>query len=157
MGYVQLGYRPKSDDLVCEFYVDPAKGYTVRTASEHVASESSIGTWTEVATMNPRIRKMGAKVFEIKGNWVKIAYPSELFEPGNMPQIHSSIAGNVFGMKMVDRLRLESIHWPHGLMKSFRGPMFGIPGVRRLIRVKMSKKNRKIPEISLRIDSLTLR
>jgi ribulose-bisphosphate carboxylase large chain len=136
MGYLQLGYKPKPDDLVCEFYVEPAKGYTVRKAAENVASESSIGTWTDISTMKPEIKKMGAKVFEIKGKWVKIAYPSELFEPGNMPQIHSSIAGNIFGMKIVDNLRLESIHWPQGLMKSFRGPMFGIPGVRKLLNVK---------------------
>ena len=65
MSYVQLKYRPDESDLVCAFYVDPAKGCTVRKAAEHVASESSIGTWTDVATMKPRIRKMGAKVFEI--------------------------------------------------------------------------------------------
>jgi ribulose-bisphosphate carboxylase large chain len=136
MGYIQLGYKPDRDDLICEFYVQPAHGYTVRTTSEHVASESSIGTWTDVSTMKPRIKKMAAKVFEIKGNWVKIAYPAGLFEAGNMPQIYSSIAGNVFGMKMVENLRLESIHWPRSVMKSFRGPMFGIPGVRRLLKVK---------------------
>jgi ribulose-bisphosphate carboxylase large chain len=136
MGYLQLDYKPGRNDLVCEFYVDPAKGYTVRKAAEHVASESSIGTWTDVATMKPRIRKMGAKVFDIKGKWVKIAYPQELFEEGNMPQIYSSIAGNIFGMKMVDNLRLESIHWPKSIMRSFKGPMFGIPGVRKVLGVK---------------------
>ncbi len=136
MSYIQLGYKPVKNDLVCEFFVEPAKGYTVRTAAENVASESSIGTWTNVATMNPDIEKMGAKVFEIKGNWIKIAYSSELFEAGNMPQVHSSIAGNVFGMKMVENLRLESIHWPTKLMRSFKGPAFGISGVRRLLKVK---------------------
>jgi ribulose-bisphosphate carboxylase large chain len=136
MGYIQIGYRPGKNDLVCEFYVDPAKGYTVRKAAEHVASESSVGTWTDVATMKPSIMKMAAKVFEIKGNWVKIAYPADLFEPGNLPQILSSIAGNIFGMKMLENLRLESIHWPRSLMDSFRGPVFGVPGVRRLLKIK---------------------
>jgi len=136
MGYIQTGYRPDKNDLVCEFYIEPAKGSTVKKAAEHVASESSTGTWTDVATMKPRIRNLGAKVFEIKGKWVKIAYPSELFEGGNMPQIYSSIAGNIFGMKIVRNLRLESVHWPKSIMKSFRGPMFGIPGVRKLLKVK---------------------
>lgn len=136
MGYIQIGYDPDEKDLVCEFYIEPAKGYTVKKSAEHVASESSIGTWTDVATMKPGIQKIGAKVFEIKGNWVKIAYPSELFESGNMPQIHSSIAGNIFGMKMIENLRLESIHWPNDIMQSFKGPMFGIHGVRRLLKVK---------------------
>lgn len=136
MGYVQLGYKPSKRDLVCEFSIEPAKGYTVSKAAEHIASESSVGTWTDVAAMKPSIMRIAAKVFEIKGRWVKIAYPSDLFEPGNMPQILSSIAGNIFGMKMVGNLRLESIHWPRGLMDSFRGPLFGIPGVRRKLRVR---------------------
>ena len=135
MSYVDLSYRP-SNDLVCEFYVEPAKGLSVKEASEHVAGESSVGTWTEVQTSIPRIRKMAAKVFYIKGNHVKIAYPQELFEPGNMPQILSSIAGNIFGMKMVENLRLLDIQFPKGLVKSFKGPVYGIPGVRKVTCVK---------------------
>ncbi|MBN2330746.1 MAG: type III ribulose-bisphosphate carboxylase [Candidatus Aenigmarchaeota archaeon] len=135
MGYVQLGYKPSKRDMVCEFSLEPANGYTARQAAEHVASESSVGTWTDVATMKPSIMRIAAKVFEIKGRWVKIAYPADLFEPGNMPQILSSIAGNIFGMKMVGNLRLESIHWPRKLMESFKGPLHGIPGVRRMLRV----------------------
>ena len=45
--------------------------------------------------------KLGAKVFEIKGKNIKVAYPMELFEEGNMPQIYSSVAGNIFGMKEI--------------------------------------------------------
>ena len=136
MGYVQLDYKPVKNDLVCEFYIEPARGYTKENAAESVASESSVGTWTDIVTMKPGIMKIAAKVFEIKGDCIKIAYPSELFEPGNMPQILSSIAGNIFGMKALENLRLESIHWPQNLMRSFRGPIFGIPGVRNLLRVK---------------------
>jgi ribulose-bisphosphate carboxylase large chain len=135
MGYVQLNYRPAKDDLVCEFYIEPAKGLTVEKAAENIASESSVGTWTDIATMKPSISGIAAKVFEIGGKWVKVAYPGELFEPGNMPQILSSIAGNIFGMKAVENLRLESIHWPPGLMRSFPGPVHGIGGIRKLLRV----------------------
>jgi ribulose-bisphosphate carboxylase large chain len=122
--------------MVCEFYVEPAKGLSVKEAAEHVAGESSVGTWTEVSTSTPRIRNMAAKVFSIKGNYVKIAYPQELFEPGNMAQIMSSIAGNIFGMKAIEKLRLEDVQWPHSIMKSFRGPLYGIPGVRKITGVK---------------------
>ena len=136
MGYVQLSYKPGKNDLVCQFYVESGTGLTIKKAAEHVAAESSIGTWTDVATMKPRVRKMGARVFEIKGNWIKIAYPAELFEAGNMPQIYSSIAGNIFGMKVIKNLRLESIHWPKSIMKSFKGPVFGISGVRKVLNVR---------------------
>ncbi|MEM5804528.1 MAG: type III ribulose-bisphosphate carboxylase [Candidatus Aenigmatarchaeota archaeon] len=129
-GYVHLGYKPK-DDLVCTFRIEPATDQ----AREAVAAESSVGTWKEVATMTPRIRRMGAKVFSVKGNYFKVAYPKELFEPGNMPQIFSSIAGNVFGMKEVENLRLIDVRWPKKIMDSFRGPQYGVPGVRKLLRV----------------------
>jgi ribulose-bisphosphate carboxylase large chain len=132
--YVDLKYEPEKDDLICEFRVEPEKGISIREAAENIAAESSIGTWTEVP-MNDRIRKLGAKVFEIKGKCIKIAYPLELFEQGNMSQILSSIAGNIFGMKVIKNLKLEDIHWPYEIAKSFKGPFFGIEGIRKLLRV----------------------
>ncbi|MDI6807341.1 MAG: ribulose-bisphosphate carboxylase large subunit, partial [Candidatus Aenigmarchaeota archaeon] len=66
---------------------------------------------------------------------IKVAYPIELFEPGNMPQILSSIAGNIFGMKAVKNLRLEDVSWPHGMIRSFKGPQFGIEGIRKILSV----------------------
>jgi len=135
MSYVDLNYKPEKDDLVCIFRVEPTKGISLKKAVEAIASESSIGTWLEVKTMKPRIKKLGAKVFETKGNYVKIAYPIELFEPGNMPQILSSIAGNIFGMKQIKNLRLEDVFFPEKLIKSFKGPKFGIEGIRKLLKI----------------------
>jgi len=135
-GYMRLGYMPSKDDLVVLYKIKPARGISMHQASEAVAAESSIGTWTEISTMSPKIQKMGAKVFDIKGSLVKIAYPIELFELGNMPQIWSSIAGNIFNMKDVESLRLEDAQWPRVLAQSFRGPKFGIPGIRKLLHVK---------------------
>ena len=132
--YIDLKYEPEKNDLICLFRIEPDKGISIKKAAENVAAESSIGTWTEVK-MSPEIRKLGAKIFEIKGNYVKIAYPSELFEPGNMPQILSSIAGNVFGMKAVKNLRLEDVEWPEILIKSFKGPLYGIGGIRKLLKI----------------------
>ncbi len=92
-GYLQLGYEPAKKDIVVSYKIKPAPKISFEQAAEAVAAESSIGTWTEVAAMSPEIQKIGAKVFEIKNNFIKIAYPLELFELGNMPQIWSSIAG----------------------------------------------------------------
>ncbi|OGI12136.1 ribulose-bisphosphate carboxylase large subunit [Candidatus Micrarchaeota archaeon RBG_16_36_9] len=134
MSYIDLKYKSSKDDLICLFRVEPA-GKTIKEAAENIAAESSIGTWTDVKTMKPGIKKLGAKVFEIKGKYVKIAYPLELFEPGNMPQILSSIAGNIFGMKSVKNLRLEDIDWPNNLISSFKGPLYGINGIRKILKI----------------------
>src|SRR5579885_2973004 len=103
--FVQLSYRPQDDELIAIFYVEPSEGFTIKDAAGRVASESSVGTWSTLTTLTPLVRRLMAKAYEIKGNFVRISYPSELFENGNMPQILSSIAGNVFGMKAVRNLR----------------------------------------------------
>lgn len=133
--YVNLKYRPSKDDLICEFFIEPSR-ISLKEASGAVAAESSIGTWTETTATKSYVEKLAAKVFEIKGNKIKIAYPLELFEPGNIPNILSSVAGNVFGMRDLKNLRLNDIFFPEKLLRSFKGPKFGIPGIRKLLKVK---------------------
>jgi ribulose-bisphosphate carboxylase large chain len=133
--YVDLNYKPSKDDLICSFRVEPAKGISIKEAAGAVTAESSIGTWTETTTTKPYVEKLAAKVFEIKGNDVKIAYPIELFESGNIPNILSSVAGNVFGMKDLKNLRLNDIQIPEKLLRSFKGPKYGIQGIRKILKI----------------------
>jgi ribulose-bisphosphate carboxylase large chain len=133
--YVDLKYHESKNDVICEFYIEPYR-CSIKEAAGAVASESSVGTWTEVTTSNSEIEKLGAKVFSIKNNIVKISYPIELFEPGNMPSILSGIAGNIFGMKAVKNLRLIDVHFPKKIVNSFSGPLYGIDGIRRILHVK---------------------
>ncbi len=131
--FISLKYKPR-DDLVCLFRVEPNK-ISIKEAANTIALESSIGTWVDVKTKKSYVNKLGAKVFSIKGNFVKIAYPSELFEKGNAPNILSSIAGNIFGMKAVRNLRLEDIKIPDKILSSFKGPKFGVNGTRKIMKV----------------------
>ncbi len=137
--YIDLKYKPTDNDLVCEYYIEPTDGYTLEEVSEHVAGESSIGTWTSISTMKPRIaEKLKPHVYSIdkQTNEIKVAYNSELFEAGNMPEIMSSIGGNIYGMKAVRNLRLQDISFPKSILRSFKGPLFGIYGIRRMLKVK---------------------
>ena len=135
--YIDLKYKPKPNDLICTFKITPGEGINKLRAVGAVAAESSTGTWTALSTMpEKKMLKIGAKVFSIKGKYAKIAYHSNLFEPGNMAQILSSIAGNVFNMKEVKWLRLEDVKWPKKIKDSFKGPRFGIEGVRKIVGVK---------------------
>lgn len=85
--------------------------------------------------MKPYVEKLAARVFGITGREVKIAYPVELFEPGNMPNILSSVAGNVFGLKALKNLRLNDMSLPRRLIRSFKGPKYGVQGIRKLFKV----------------------
>jgi ribulose-bisphosphate carboxylase large chain len=132
--FVNLKYRPEDTDLICDFYVEPLN-QPLDVIAGGVAAESSVGTWTELTTEKSYIKEKAATVFSIKGNDVSIAYPIELFEPGNMPNILSSVAGNVFGLEDVANLRLNDITFPKELISSFKGPKYGIKGVREITGV----------------------
>ena len=132
--FVDLGYEPEETDVVCTFYVEP-EGISIEEAAGGIAAESSIGTWTELTTIKSYVEKVAARVFNIERHNVKIAYPIELFEPGNIPNILSSVSGNVFGLKTLKNIRLNDVHLPSKLVKSFEGPKYGIEGVRNLLNV----------------------
>ncbi len=131
--FINLKYKPKND-LLCLFKIVPNR-ISMKKAANTVALESSVGTWTKVPGKD-YVEKLRAKVFSIKGNLVKIAYPQELFEYDNVPNILSSVAGNIFGMKVVKSIRLEDVSFPKNILKSFSGPKYGIEGVRKMLKVK---------------------
>ena len=132
--FVNLKYRPKESDVICDFYVEP-EDISMEEAAGGVAAESSIGTWTELTTEKPYVEELAAHVFSIEGNNIKIAYPVDLFEPRNFPNILSSVAGNVFGLRALRNLRLNDIRLPNKIIGSFKGPKYGIEGIRRLLEV----------------------
>ncbi len=138
LNYIDLKYKPSKKDLICEFYLEPNK-ISIEKAASNVALESSIGTWTDIATMNKRVaRTLKPNVFYInkRKKIIKIAYNENLFEKGNMPEILSSIAGNIFGMSAIKNLRLMDISFPESIVKSFKGPKFGIEGIRKITKIK---------------------
>lgn len=138
-GFLAKGYEPDKDDLVCEYYLEPAKGITFESACQRIASESSIGTWTDIGTMPQQLfDRLSPKVFLLdrKSGIVKIAYPKELFEENNVSQIMSSVAGNIFGMSDVRNLKLLDVDFPSDFIRHYRGPYYGVEGVRKLMRVR---------------------
>jgi ribulose-bisphosphate carboxylase large chain len=134
LDFVDLKYEPKETDIVCRFHAEP-EGISIEEAAGGVAGESSIGTWTELTTVKPYVLKLAARVFSIRGYDLKIAYPQALFELGNMPNILSSVAGNVFGLKALRNIRLNDISFPRELIRSFKGPKYGTQGIRKLLKV----------------------
>ena len=136
--YLQIGYKPTRHDLVVTFRLEPAKGYRLEEVAQDIAGESSIGTWTFLGDLSPKaFTTLAARIFFLdkKTHIVKIAYPIGLFEKGSIPQLLSSIGGNVYGMKAVEHLRLEDIEFPVEYLQAFDGPAFGMGGVRRTLKI----------------------
>ncbi|MFB6125001.1 MAG: type III ribulose-bisphosphate carboxylase [Halanaeroarchaeum sp.] len=122
--FVDEGYEPGAEDLVCEFGIEPAEGLSMADAAGRVASESSNGTWATL-DVDDRVTDLSAIAFDVEEGTVRVAYPDALFEDGNMPQVLSCIAGNILGMKAVDAIRLRDAEWPAPLSGTFPGPQFG--------------------------------
>src|SRR3989344_2317919 len=133
--FVDLSYKPKKTDLKVLFYFEPEKGMSVKEAIGRIASESSTGTWTTLFTLPSRMKGLMATAYKIEGNFVYVAYPLGLWEAGNMPQLLSGIAGNIFGMKALKNLRLVDVSLPKEYLKGFQGPNLGIQGLRRYFKV----------------------
>ncbi|MGQ4875667.1 MAG: type III ribulose-bisphosphate carboxylase [Promethearchaeia archaeon] len=138
--YVNLDYEPDENDLIAMYYLeyDPKFCPNIEQASEEIAKESSIGTWTDIVTMSKEIaERLKPSTFYIdkENNIIKIAYTKELFEAGNMSQILSAIAGNIYGMKAIKNLRLLDISFPKDIINAYKGPKFGIEGIRKLLKI----------------------
>ncbi len=134
--FVDLRYRPSKTDVVCLFRFEPSDNTSRIEAVGRIASESSAGTWTTLTNLPGTIQKLKARSFEIEGNFVEVAYPIDIWEPGNVPQLLSGIAGNIFGMKALKNLRLVDVTLPLSYTRHFRGPEFGIEGIRRILKVR---------------------
>jgi ribulose-bisphosphate carboxylase large chain len=136
--FIDLKYKPRETDLVCQFKITPAKKYSFREVCSITAGESSIGTWTDISTINKETqKKITPKVYYLdkKNLRCRIAYPIELFELGNLPEILSSVGGNIYGMNSVKGLLWEDVKIPEKMLKSFKGPKFGILGLRKYLKV----------------------
>lgn len=135
MDFVDTDYEPKENELKAVFRIEAGKGNTFKEAAGKVAKESSVGTWTHIGTVNERAKRIKARVYSLNKPYVKVAYPPELFELDNVPQIMSSVAGNIFGMKAVKNLRLVHLDIPKNMLEKYEGPRYGVEGVRDLMEV----------------------
>jgi len=137
--YLQLGQKPFKTDIISVLKLMPAKGISFKDCAQELAGESSVGTWTDVKTLNTKIfNKLAAKIIYLNGKTgiVKIAYPIQLFEKGNISQLWATVAGNIFSMKKVKELKLIDLILPDQYVNSFLGPQFGIKGIREIYKIK---------------------
>lgn len=129
--YLDLKFKPNPEKyVIADFHLEARD---MKTSAAGLAAESSTGTWTKVHTTNKGMEKLAAKVYRIRGNEIKVAYPAELFEENNIPQVLSDVAGNIFGMKILRNLRLNDLTFPASYVRTFKGPALGMKGVRRMV------------------------
>ena len=134
MGYYNPDYTPKDSDTLAAFRITPQPGVDFEEAGAAVAGESSTATWTVVwtdrLTALERYQGKCYRIDPVPGNPEQciayVAYDISLFEEGSIPNMTSSIIGNVFGFKALKALRLEDLRIPPHYYKTFPGPPHGI-------------------------------
>ncbi|MDD3421191.1 MAG: RuBisCO large subunit C-terminal-like domain-containing protein [Methanocellales archaeon] len=116
----------------CTYYVESS--LPIERAARAIAAEQSTGTWTDISTKEKEVdERLGARVLEIDGSKVKIEFPIDLFEVDNVPQFLATVAGNLFGLGALKNIRLLDIKLPKSFVREFKGPRFGIEGVRKKV------------------------
>ncbi len=126
-------------DVIATYFFRPQNGTKPERAAQVICEEQTTGTWTDISTRADYVKRLDGVVESLvpqgAGYVTRIRYPAEIFEPGNMAQYVSVVAGNLFGLRRLDSVRLMDIEFPDALTR-FKGPKFGITGVRRLIGSK---------------------
>lgn len=147
--YVDIGLEVDSEKNVVATYLIE-KAVTSRLDGlaflGSVAAESSTGTWTDVKTATAGANLIAGKVFAYDPavGIAKIAYPIDLFEPGNISQLLTVIAGNAFGLADVSKLKLMDISLPKMYLASYLGPRHGIKGVYERLKIEKKYPNHRI-------------
>ncbi|MGH7595546.1 MAG: RuBisCO large subunit C-terminal-like domain-containing protein [bacterium] len=120
MPYIDKAYQPQPTDLLCSYHLEPTNGKTLESVTEELCSKAAIDTSSGAGR-----ESLAARAYAIDGNNVKVAYPAEHFESGNIPQVLSVVAGRIFGLANIANLRLLDMRFPEWWVKSFRGPAHG--------------------------------
>ena len=114
-----------------------------------LAVEQSTGTWVAVPGETPEVRRKHiAKVigvyempdyeYAVPGglqdrNWlIQIAFP-EVNIGSQIPMMLTAVVGNI---SMAGQIKLVDIRFPKKYVDGFKGPKFGIEGIRKLLGVK---------------------
>jgi ribulose-bisphosphate carboxylase large chain len=128
---------------------DPAR------AAEVIAGEQSSGTFVALPTESPELKaRSGARVERLEvldestspslpGGMqsnryrrcaLELSWPLENLGP-SLPNLLSTIAGNLFELRQVSGLRLTGLRLPEAFAAAYQGPAFGIQGTRDLAGV----------------------
>ncbi|QCP50314.1 ribulose 1,5-bisphosphate carboxylase [Trinickia violacea] len=131
-------------------------GTDPRAAADAIAGEQSSGTFVALPGETRELKeRSGARVerLEILGQTYKpslpggmrsnfytqceleLSWPIENMGP-SLPNLMSTIAGNLFELRQVSGLRLTGLRLPPSFAAAYPGPAFGIEGTRRMAGVE---------------------
>lgn len=142
------GVDPEEYIIATYYTIQPSwlDGYTLGQAA---ALEQSTGTWTPVPKETPEVRKLHAArvtgAYEVppyqwqlpktdERTWIlQIAFPIRNLGEPNLPLMLSTVVGN---LSAAGKIKLLDLSFPKKWVQGFKGPKFGIPGLKQLLKIK---------------------
>ncbi|APA89716.1 ribulose-bisphosphate carboxylase large subunit family protein (plasmid) [Paraburkholderia sprentiae WSM5005] len=127
-------------------------GVDPQQAADVIAGEQSSGTFVALPNETPELKaRAGARVerLAVLGHsdtpslsggvqakrytqcMLELSWPIENFG-ASLPNLMSTVAGNLFELRQVSGLRLKDLQLPASFAAAYPGPAFGIDGTRRL-------------------------
>jgi len=137
------------DQFILAFYYAEQESGDLLARAHALAEEQSTGTWTEVIGETNDVKERCAA--RVIGVWelpevttiaeapahverrfmVALAYPVGNVN-GQIPELLTTLYGNI---SMLSKLKLVDVFFPKSFTKRFKGPKFGIEGLRKLCGV----------------------
>jgi 2,3-diketo-5-methylthiopentyl-1-phosphate enolase len=134
--------------VIATYYCAAGRNVQIYKLASALAVEQTTGTWTSVPEETPAIRErfLGRVIgvyetpsYQIevppevdeRNFIIRIAFPVDNFGP-QFAMLLTTVIGNISSSGKVKLIDLE---WPTRMLKEFKGPKFGISGVRKLLGV----------------------
>ena len=137
------------DFIIASYIIKRPKGQNVNYLSRFAAIEQSTGTWVRVPAETEEVRKHHVArvlgVYEIpmfeyyipkdikeRTYFVQIGFPIVNIKGMGIPMLFTTVIGNIsitHGLKLVD------LAFPKAWLEDFKGPKYGIDGIRKLMNI----------------------
>jgi 2,3-diketo-5-methylthiopentyl-1-phosphate enolase len=135
--------------IIASYIIKRPRGQNVNYLARFAAIEQSTGTWVRVPAETAEVRKDHVArvlgVYELphweypsqipkedRTYFVQMGFPIVNVQGCGIPLLLTSVIGNIsitHGLKLVD------LAFPKAYLKDFKGPKFGIDGLRKLLKV----------------------
>lgn len=123
-----------SKDTINVTYTVKNDGRDIRKLANSIAIGQTVGTWNELSgNIRLQISKHLAEVVSVEESSftssIKIAYPIENFK-NDLGALLTSVFGKI---SLVPKIKLEDIEFSQAYLDQFKGPRFGISGIREIL------------------------
>ncbi|NVM46595.1 MAG: ribulose 1,5-bisphosphate carboxylase [Candidatus Lokiarchaeota archaeon] len=137
--------------IIASYIIKRPRGMNVNYLSRFAAIEQSTGTWVRVPAETAEVRKEHVArvlgVYEIphyeyvlpsktdhpeRLYFVQIGFPISNIKGDGIPMLLTSVIGNI---SLTHGLKLVDLAFPKAYLEDFKGPKFGIDGLRKLLKV----------------------